>query len=62
MMILNYGRFVANMFFPELAPAAEFYGNLSKEAQRVLPGCRRVDYANLPTRAPLPLRGQNQVS
>jgi hypothetical protein len=35
-------RFVVETFFPELVPVAEFYGNLSKEAQRVLAGSRMI--------------------
>lgn len=53
MMIANYGKFVAETFFPELVSVAEFYGNLSKEAQRVLAGSRMIfvddiDESNLP--------------
>jgi hypothetical protein len=42
MMIANYGKFVAETFFPELVPVAEFYGNLSKEAQRALAGSSMI--------------------
>ena len=42
MMIMNYGKFVAETFFPELVPVAEFYGNLSKEAQRALAGSSMI--------------------
>ena len=53
MMIANYGKFVAETFFPELVPVAEFYGNLSKEAQRALAGSRMIfvddiDESNFP--------------
>lgn len=52
-MLQSYAKFVVETFFPELIPAAEFYGNLCKEVQHVRPGFRMVfvddiDESNLP--------------
>jgi hypothetical protein len=41
-MLQNYAKFVVDTFFPELIPVSEFYGNLSKEAQRALAGSRMI--------------------
>jgi hypothetical protein len=41
-MVQSYGAFVANTFFPELSPAAEFYGHLTKEIQKENPSFKMV--------------------
>jgi hypothetical protein len=41
-MLQSYAAFVATAFFPELKPAAEFYGNLTKELQEKHPGYRMI--------------------
>lgn len=41
-MLMSYGAFIARVLFPLLAPAAEFYGNLTKEVQQKIPGARMV--------------------
>jgi hypothetical protein len=39
-MLQHYAGFVAKTFFPELFPAAEFYGRLTEEVRRVDPDFR----------------------
>ena len=41
-MLQSYAGFVVTTFFPELIPAAEFYGLLTAEVQTAHPGHRMV--------------------
>jgi hypothetical protein len=47
-MIQSYGNFVAKTFFPELKPAADFYGELTKEVQERDPKARMVFFEKRP--------------
>ena len=47
-MVHRYAGFVATSFFPELQLASEFYGSLTKEAQRRHPAARMVFYSEKP--------------
>ena len=47
-MIHNYAGFVANMFFPELKPASEFYARLTKEVKERDPNALMIFFPEKP--------------
>jgi hypothetical protein len=47
-MLHSYAAFVAMTFFPELQPASEFYGNLTKEVRGRDPTARMIFYSEKP--------------
>ncbi len=47
-MFQSYAKFVAKTFFPELQPADEFYGRLTKEVQERHPTARMIFFSKKP--------------